>query len=274
MPNAIPENLASNLVKFGCKPNGDTIRTATGRFLLWGMDTPTEEAQPDLLRVTTGVVSTVASHSQGVHKIKQDVELSQEGRARRHRTLTPGYVEPVTNAALAVLAFQKSYDAAVVAFFDAEPAMPTSPVVAILDAEARAWINGAEAKELAPILAEVSKGTPSPRQRRLVYAWRSAAYPLRDEFADAVNEAWHTLRRAENPETAESLDARGEAVAWARMVVQAACRAFKEDSGIQPVELFDLVSSQGNGAAVPLFWSDAEAEQLAGMSSAGVAAAA
>ena len=123
-------------------------------------------------------------------------------------------------------------------------------------------------------MAEVSKGTPTPRQRRLVYAWRSAAYPLRSEFDDSVNEAWHTLRRSENPEGAESLDARGEAIVWARMVVQAACRAFKEDSGIQPVELFDLVSSQGNGAAVPLFWSDAEAEQLRHMVSAGVAAAA
>ncbi len=272
MKNAIPESLANNLVKFGCKPNGDVIRTATGRFLSWGMDAPTEEAQPDLLRITMGVVGAVATHSSAVDKIKQDVELSQEGRARRHRLATPSYIEPIANAALAVLATESAHERAVAGFYDTEPPIPGSTTQAVLDAEARAWVNGADAKDLVPILTEVAQGMPNARQRRLVYAWRAAAYPLRVEFEDALNEAWHTLRRYENAEGAANLDARGEAVAWARNVVQAACRAFKEDSGIQPVELFDLVSAQGNGAAIPLFWSDAEAETLSHMTSAGVAA--
>lgn len=274
MPNAIPEALASNLVKFGCRPNGDTIRTATGRFLMWGTDAPNEEAQPDLVRLATSIVASVAGHSQAVEKIRKDVELSQEGRARRHRLATPPYVEPIAASAVALVRLERGHGANVVAFFDQDPAMPTSPVVAILDAEARAWINGAEAKELAPILAEVSKGTPSPRQRRLVYAWRSAAYPLRMEFADHVDEAWRTLRRAEAPEQAAALDARGEALIWLRTVTYAACRAFVEDSGIQPVELHDLIDTPALRDALPLFFSKAQGEQLAGMSSAGVAAAA
>ena len=94
------------------------------------------------------------------------------------------------------------------------------------------------------------------------------------EFNDQLDEAWHALRRAEAPEQASQLDARGEALIWLRGVVYAACRAFVEDSGIQPVELHDLIDTPALADALPLFFSKAQGEQLAGMSSAGVAAAA
>lgn len=270
----IPEPLLGSLTRLGCKANGDSIRLPTGRFAMWPIGAPTDEAQPDLLGLASRIVSSVAAHSQGVHKIKNDTELSQEGKARRHRLATPPYVEQIAGAAVALVRLERQHGAAVAMFYNVEPGLPGTVVLALLDAESRSWIGSADASALSEILVAVTKGTQSEAQRRLVYAWKAAGFPLRPEFADQLREAWDALRRVEAPEQATALDARGDALTWARVVVHAACRAFVEDSGIQPVELHDLLAVPAFDDAIALFWSTEQARQLAGMSSAGVVAAA
>lgn len=270
----IPEPLLGSLNRLGCKASGDGIRTATGRFCLWPIGQPTEDAQPDLLGLASRIVSSVAAHSQGVHKIKNDAELSQEGKARRHRLATPPFVEQVAGAAVALVRLERQHGAAVATFYNTEPPVPPTMVLAALDVEARSWIVNADASALSAILSAVTQGRQTEAQRRLVYAWKAAGFPLRSEFADHLREAWDALRRVEAPEAATALDARGEGLTWARVVIHAACRAFVEDSGLQPVELHDLIDTPAFSDALPLFWSTEQARQLAGMSSAGVAAAA
>lgn len=270
----IPEPLLGTLTRLGCKASGDSIRLPTGKFAMWPIGQPTEEAQPDLLGLASRIVSSVAAHSRDVNKVKQDVELSQEGRARRHRLATPPYIEQIAGVAVALVRLERQHGAAVATFYNTEPPVPPTMVLAALDVESRGWIYGADGAALSAILSAVTQGRQTEAQRRLTYAWRASGYPLRPEFADHLREAWDALRRVEAPEQANALDARGDALVWARVVIHAACRAFVEDSGLQPVELHDLIDTPALSDALPLFWSKAQAESLAGMASAGVAAAA
>lgn len=260
---AIPSNLLDTLRRMGAKPNGDTIRTPTGKFLVWPTDPPMPEAHEDLVNLAASMVRVVVLHSSAVHAANSDSHLSQIGRAAKHRNATAQSVDSVIPIPAALIRLEREHAAAVAAFYNVEPPAVANPAMAIENAECRLYIAQCDTRELLAALSEVEKGTHTPRQRRLVFAWRASPYPLRIDHADGLDTAWRALRRQENAAEADALDKRGEGLDWARLVMVSSCRAYREDSGLQPAELRDLIDVPAYRDSLPLWWNEAEAEHLA-----------
>lgn len=273
MQSQIPADLQSTVSRFGARPHADGIRTASGRFLLWPIDPAPPEAA-DVLNLAGNAVRVACLHSQAVHAAHNDVDLSQSGRAKKHRAATAASVDSFVPLPAALVRLEREHAANVAAFYNAEPAPPVNVVQAIEAGECRLYIAGADAPVLGAALAAVESGTPTPRQRRLVYAWRSSPYDLRPEFSDALDLAWRALRRSEVASEAAALDRRGDGLAWLRLVVGTCCKAFREDSGLNDAELRDLIDTPTYRDSLPLWFTESEARAVAAIEPGPIAEAA
>lgn len=258
--DAIPTELVATLAKLGARPNGDAIRLASGKFVLWPTDPKMPTGHEDLLNLASAHVRVIANHAQLVHLARNDLDLSQAGRAKKHRAATAATVDAVLGQPAALIRLEREHAATVATFYNVEPPLPANPVLAIVDAEARLFIASADARALVAALTAVEQGKQTPRQPRLVYAWRASPYPLRDEFADGLDIAWRALRRQENADEAAVLEQRAEALEWARLVIRSCCRAFRGDSGMQEPELRELIDVPAYRDSLPLWWDEHASE--------------